>query len=942
MRRIYTRLYLLIFILISTFSNAQTVYNNCQDGKLYFKIKKGFEKNIIWKSDKIDINKTKFLNALNKTFAIKEAKMAFDLKNSDEELQRIYKLEFNNPSDIDQFVRALENIAFIEYAERVPLHKQKHTPNDPFYTTTTFGYNWNWHLDMINAEEAWDISTGNPDIKVAVVDGSIWSNHPDLSNKIVAQTYGGQSNTSSNPPSSVSQSSSLSAYEWSHGTHCAGLIAAETNNSTGIAAIGYNISLMAARAANDNGELLFTTEGVQWAANNGADVISMSYGGTYYSNSENTLMNTLKNNGIVLVAAAGNEGDEGNEVNYPAGYSAVISVAAVNNDLELASFSQHGDWIDIAAPGGFTPNNNGQINLLSTTYTEAYYLETVTLFDGTNYDGMQGTSMATPIVSGLCGLLLSINPDLTPEVVKACLMNNSQTIASSGNQINSSGGCIDAFAAAQCAQSSSTINAEFTANTTSIFEGESVIFEDLSSNGGTSITEWNWTFPGGEPNSYNGQTPPAITYNTAGSYNVSLTVNNGETNTETKNSYIQVSAPEYCSSSGNMTYSTAITLVNLNSINNATGKSNPYNDYTNFYTNVAQNGTYNLTVNVNTAGSYNVYTMVWIDWNQDYDFDDANEEYNLGTAYNTENGATSASPLSITVPSNAILGNTRMRVSAKYDSQATACEENYDGEVEDYIIKVQTEGTVTSCNNYNTAYSMSFEDNEDLSEWLFEDSNNDDSTWTIYNAPAFARTGNNVAAVKYHETNAADDWLFMPCGELNSELNYQLSFWYRVYASDFPEKMSVYIGNSQTSIGNQLITDLGSLTNEAYEQSVSQFSVATSGEYYIGFRTHSDANMAFLFIDDILVQKNNLSIDEKSKENNIKVFPNPSNGQFAIGINSNEKSEVYIYDLKGELVFNTTQSKKLETYDLTILSKSVYFIKIVNNKYTTTQKLIID
>ena len=97
---------------------------------------------------------------------------------------------------------------------------------------------------------------------------------------------------------------------------------------------------------------------------------------------------------------------------------------------------------------------------------------------------------------------------------------------------------------------------------------------------------------------------------------------------------------------------------------------------------------YDLTVNLNTDGFYYVYATAWIDWNQDDDFDDAGEQYNLGYSFNTSNGATSNSPYNITVPTGASLGNTRMRISAKYNSYPNECENNYDGEVEDYTINV--------------------------------------------------------------------------------------------------------------------------------------------------------------------------------------------------------------------------------------------------------------
>lgn len=146
--------------------------------------------------------------------------------------------------------------------------------------------------------------------------------------------------------------------------------------------------------------------------------------------------------------------------------------------------------------------------------------------------------------------------------------------------------------------------------------------------------------------------------------------------------------PAYCTSSGNTQYNTGITLVSLNTINNTSAKPAGYTSYLNQVTNLNSGTSYNLIVNINTDGNYRIYAMAWIDWNHDGDFDDANETFNLGSAVNTANGPTSSSPLSISVPATALSGNTRMRISAKYNSASTACETNFDGEVEDYTVNV--------------------------------------------------------------------------------------------------------------------------------------------------------------------------------------------------------------------------------------------------------------
>lgn len=148
------------------------------------------------------------------------------------------------------------------------------------------------------------------------------------------------------------------------------------------------------------------------------------------------------------------------------------------------------------------------------------------------------------------------------------------------------------------------------------------------------------------------------------------------------------SSSQYCDSNGNETWETSITLVDFNSINNFSLKPSGYSDYTSQSTNLDIGNTYNLTVNLNTDGNYLVNARAWIDWNQNNSFDDIGESYDLGSVQNSSNGSTSSSPYSITVPVGAVVGNTRMRVSSKYNVYPSTCETDFDGEVEDYTINV--------------------------------------------------------------------------------------------------------------------------------------------------------------------------------------------------------------------------------------------------------------
>ncbi len=183
---------------------------------------------------------------------------------------------------------------------------------------------------------------------------------------------------------------------------------------------------------------------------------------------------------------------------------------------------------------------------------------------------------------------------------------------------------------------------------------------------------------------------------TLGDYTIIVT---GDSNSATKTKNVTLSMRDTpCLSNGNMDYGTSVTSVILNTISNLnTGKSaGGFGNFTAITTNVNRDSSYPLTVKVNSAGNYPTQTRVWIDWNQNCKFDDAGEEYNLGFAANVTNGNTSFSPLSITVPVGASLGNTVMRVATKYVNSddpglPVPCLSGFDGEAEDYTIIVEAQ-----------------------------------------------------------------------------------------------------------------------------------------------------------------------------------------------------------------------------------------------------------
>ena len=174
-------------------------------------------------------------------------------------------------------------------------------------------------------------------------------------------------------------------------------------------------------------------------------------------------------------------------------------------------------------------------------------------------------------------------------------------------------------------------------------------------------------------------------------YNITIT---GTATSKVKNKSINFPFfNSICTSVASTEFSTSTTLVQFNSINQSSAKPSGYTDYSASPTNVNRESPYDLSVHVNTDGGFTTNTKVWIDWNQNCEFNDPGEEYDMGDAFNVTDGSTGATPLSIAIPADAILGATVMRVSTKYEGNSggelpITCENGFDGEVEDYALNI--------------------------------------------------------------------------------------------------------------------------------------------------------------------------------------------------------------------------------------------------------------
>lgn len=380
----------------------------------------------------------------------------------DENLQNTVRIRFDSLQRTDALIEELQKNQNVEYVEKVPLYRLFSTASaeeDP-YAKEIGGRNLKWHLDLIHAKEAHAIQAAKPNIKVAIVDGAIWGEHEDLQITPENQYHAPSKKVgNSAPPSAIEQDiecniiKSCASYSWSHGTHCAGLVGAINNNGKGIASVGSGLTLMGVSVETVIGFMIADAfEGISWAAENGAKVISCSWGGGALSQTHSDILKACYKKGIILVFATGNSASS--SINYPAASPYVISVGAVNSNKGPSSFSNHGYWVDVASPGGFEVNKDGmetKNTILSTTFckNQSYRLDNYGELNGTYYDGMAGTSMATPIVAGLVGYLLSEDSTLNAPLMKALLTQSGQALnyANTNKLFNEEATLIDAKAA---------------------------------------------------------------------------------------------------------------------------------------------------------------------------------------------------------------------------------------------------------------------------------------------------------------------------------------------------------------------------------------------------------------------------------------------------------------------------------------------------------------
>jgi thermitase len=277
---------------------------------------------------------------------------------------------------VASFVSDLKAVSWASYVEPVMKDQALFVPNDPLWSSQ-------WGPQKVGVDWAWNMTVGSYSVLVAVIDTGVDYNHPDLAPNYVPLGY----DWANNDPDPRD--------DFGHGTHCAGIIAAVMNNSMGIAGLA-QVRIMSEKVLDSmgGGYSDWLANGIAHAVDQGANVLSISLGGYGDSEIVHDAIKYAYSKGALVVAAAGNSNS--NVKPYPGGYDEVVAVAATDQNDNKASFSNWGDWVELAAPG---------VDVLSTMPT--YH---VTLNDygySMNYDYLSGTSMACPHVSGVAALVWS-------------------------------------------------------------------------------------------------------------------------------------------------------------------------------------------------------------------------------------------------------------------------------------------------------------------------------------------------------------------------------------------------------------------------------------------------------------------------------------------------------------------------------------------------------
>jgi subtilisin family serine protease len=367
-------------------------------------------------------------------FGVRRLQPLFPHKSS--QLGRICQIDFPPEVDVLGAADAFARDPHVLYAEPRYIDHLCTMPSDPDYLA-----GMQWYLDHVQAPQAWDVARSGGSAIIAIVDQGVDWNHPDLAENMWinpgedldgdGQITGVDFNLADDDSNGYADDFfgwDFGGYgypDWNpmenpgfyppHGTHCAGIAAAVTDNALGVAGMSWNCSIMAVKVTEDESNAVYYGyEGIQYAADNGADVINVSWGRSVGNPSQvqQEIIDSAFARGCIIVAAAGNDPgvlppDTCGHY-WPAWYDHVTAVAAIDQDDHIPDWSYYGDWVDVCAPG---------VDIYNTFWDDTY-------------GSLYGTSMAVPVVAGVAGLARKLQPDMDSDQFESLMRTTSDDIES--------------------------------------------------------------------------------------------------------------------------------------------------------------------------------------------------------------------------------------------------------------------------------------------------------------------------------------------------------------------------------------------------------------------------------------------------------------------------------------------------------------------------------
>ena len=368
-------------------------------------------------------------------YAQRHARIATDKARSTAgRLARTYIMKLNTGEDPLKVAERISQYSGVVYAEPRYSYSVQESPVIP--NDSMIGEPGHDYFEYHRIFDAWQINRSDSSIVISIVDTGVYYDHPELKNKLWRNPEPGRASEvfpqieNDTIGWNFWQSGDIYAGEEpeqnadpigdynDHGTHVAGIAAAEPNNGLHIAGTGYNARYMPVKAGGTKdhpGNVPYGIDGILYAALNDADVINASFGSPNYSRYARDVMRMVNEMGSLVVAAAGNEGNE--EPFYPASYPEVLSVGALNNSYDdvLTGFSTYGYQVDMFAIGRQIYSTSFDFNEEDRSWEP-------------DYRRTSGTSMASPVVAGIAALLRNHYPDWSPDRVRMQLRNSSQSI----------------------------------------------------------------------------------------------------------------------------------------------------------------------------------------------------------------------------------------------------------------------------------------------------------------------------------------------------------------------------------------------------------------------------------------------------------------------------------------------------------------------------------